>query len=279
MPSPTEITPTQLARLIGTPECPVLVDVCIDEDFEAAPVLLPGAYRHPFPQIETLVPQLLGKRVIIICHKGLKLSQGAAAMLRARGVTAESLQGGVVGWREAGLPEVQAKALPKLPGREESLWVTRHRPKIDRIACPWLIRRFVDRQARFLFVSPSEVMNVADRFGATPIDVPDVPFSHRGELCTFDTMIETFGLDLAPLNHLATIVRAADTNRPDLAPEAAGLLAVSLGLSRQYRDDLEQLEAGLAIYDALYRWSRDARGETHNWPVSESGISAGQDQA
>ena len=276
MPSPTEITPTQLARLIGTPECPILIDVCIDEDFEAAPHLLPTAFRHPFGNIESLVPRLSDKCVVVICHKGLKLSQGAAAILRSHGVMAESLQGGLVGWREAGLPEVKAKAVPKLPGRDESLWVTRHRPKIDRIACPWLIRRFVDPQARFLFVSPSEVMNVADRFGATPFDVPDVPFSHRGELCTFDTMIEAFGLDLAPLNHLATIVRAADTNRPELASEAAGLLAVSLGLSRQFRDDLEQLEAGMAVYDALFRWSRDARGETHNWPVSESGISAGQ---
>ena len=150
-----------------------------------------------------------------------------------------------------------------------TLWVTRSRPKIDRIACPWLIRRFVDPGARFLYVAPAEVPAVAARFGATPFDIEgDVFWSHRGERCSFDTMVEEFGLATEPLLRLATIVRGADTARPDLAPEAAGLLAASLGLSRMYADDLEQLEAGMALYDAFYRWCRDATGETHNWPSS-----------
>lgn len=136
------------------------------------------------------------------------------------------------------------------------------RPKIDRIACPWLIRRFVDPQAVFLFVPPSKVTAVAERFGGAPFNIENVFWSHRGETCTFDTMVEEFGLKLDPLRHLATIVRGADTARTDLAPEVAGLLAASLGLSRMYADDLEQLEASMLLYDAFYRWCRDATDET-----------------
>ena len=161
--------------------------------------------------------------------------------------------------------------MPPLSAEGRTVWVTRHRPKIDRIACPWLIRRFVDPRAQFLFVAPSDVMGVAERFGATPFDIEDVFWSHRGERCTFDTMMEEFCLSSEPLNRLATIVRAADTDRQDLAPEAAGLLAASLGLSRMYRDDLAQLEAGMGLYDAYYRWARDATDETHTWPAQHQG--------
>lgn len=138
----------------------------------------------------------------------------------------------------------------------------------DRIACPWFIGRFVDPDARFLFVPASDVLAVAERTNADPFDVEGdgVFWSHRGERCTFDVMVEAFGLaGLAALDHLAVIVRGADTDRLDLAPEAAGLLAVSLGLSRMYPDDLAQLETGMLVYDALYRWCRDARGESHDW--------------
>jgi hypothetical protein len=148
-----------------------------------------------------------------------------------------------------------------------NLWVTRHRPKIDRIACPWLIRRFVDPSARFLFVAPAEVAEVALRFNATPFDIEGCAFSHRGALCSFDTMLDIFGLHTEALDRLALVVRAADTDRHDLSPQAAGLLAISVGLSRQYRDDLEQLEAGMALYDALYRWARDGHDEGHDWPA------------
>ncbi|MCP5072070.1 MAG: sulfurtransferase, partial [Rhodobacteraceae bacterium] len=127
----------------------------------------------------------------------------------------------------------------------------------------------VDPQAVFLFVSPSEVLNVADRFNATPFDVEDVFWSHRGDLCTFDVMVEEFCLETEPLKRLATIVRGADTDRPDLAPEATGLLAASLGLSRMFKDDLEQMEAGFLLYDAFYRWARDASDETHDWPAAQ----------
>ena len=271
MPSPTTITVQQLNRLIGTPDAPVLIDVCIDDDFKEDPRLIPGAYRHPFTDVAALAPSLQNRKAVVICQKGLKLSAGAAAILRDHGISAENLEGGNYAWRDAGLPLVPVNRMPPLSAEGRTVWVTRHRPKIDRIACPWLIRRFVDPRAQFLFVAPSDVMGVAERFGATPFDIEDVFWSHRGERCTFDTMMEEFCLSSEPLNRLATIVRAADTDRQDLAPEAAGLLAASLGLSRMYRDDLAQLEAGMGLYDAYYRWARDATDETHTWPAQHQG--------
>ena len=176
------------------------------------------------------------------------------------------LAGGNMSWRDAGLPRVPIAALPPR-SNGATAWVTRHRPKIDRIACPWLIRRFVDPSARFLFVPPSEVAAVAERFDATPFDTQDTFWSHRGPACTFDVMVDEFGLSHPALDRLATVVRAADTNCHDLAPEAAGLLAISVGLSRAWRDDLAQLEAGMIVYDALYRWARDGADEGHDWPA------------
>ena len=272
MPSPTQITVSQLSRLIGLPDTPILIDICIDEDFEADERFIPSAFRYPFKQIAELVPKLKDKKVVVICQKGLKLSQGAAAILRSHGIQAESLEGGNFAWRDAGAPLIPADKLPPLNKDGQTVWVTRHRPKIDRIACPWLIRRFVDPAAQFLFVEPDEVLNVAEKFDATPFDVEDVFWSHRGEFCTFDTMIEEFKLEFEALKRLAVIVRAADTNRHDLVPQAAGLMAASLGLSRMYKDDLEQLEAGMGLYDAFYRWARDAHQEGHDWPINSGAI-------
>jgi hypothetical protein len=215
--------------------------------------------------------EFAGRSAVAICQKGLKLSHGVGAWLRHAGAEADALEGGIEAWARAGLPLVPADRLPPRDRQGRTVWVTRARPKIDRIACPWLIRRFVDARAVFLFVPPAEVELVADRFVATPFDVEGVFWSHRGDLCTFDVMIEEFGLTTEPLRQLATIVRAADTARPDLAPEAAGLLAASLGLSRMFSDDLAQLDAGMTLYDAFYRWCRDATGETHNWPNQRPG--------
>lgn len=270
MPSPSEITVSQLSRLIGTPACPVIVDVRIDEDVASDPTILPGAIRYPFKEVAALAPALRGRATVVYCQKGRKISQGAAAILRDAGVPAEVLMGGHFAWREAGEVEIPIEKIPPRDVEGRSLWVTRHRPKIDRLACPWLIRRFVDPRARFLFVAPSEVLAVAERFDATPFDIEGVFWSHRGEACTFDTMVDEFRLHGVAMDRLATIVRAADTNRHDLAPEAAGLLAASLGLSRMYRDDLEQLDAAMLLYDALYRWSRDASDEGHDWPAPDS---------
>ena len=269
MSGPSEITPSQLNRLIGTPDCPDLIDVCIDADFEADPFLIPGSRRHPHTDLAGLKARLTPEgRTVIICQKGKKLSQGVAAWLAGDGIAAEYLSGGVQGWRDApDTMRIPVSALPP-PVDGQTLWVTRHRPKIDRIACPWLIRRFVDPNARFLFVSPSEVTSVADRFGATPFDIEDVFWSHRGDKCTFDTMCAEFNLASPALDRLAQIVRGADTDRHDLHPAAAGLLAISVGLSRQFRNDQAQLQAGLALYDALYRWARDGYDEGHDWPVA-----------
>jgi hypothetical protein len=149
-------------------------------------------------------------------------------------------------------------------------WVTRARPKIDRIACPWLILRFIDPRAELHYVPAERVMEVARDLKAEPYDVPNVRFSHRAELCSFDAFVEDFNLGGDALAALATIVRAADTNRLDLAPQAAGLVAVSLGLSRQFPDDHDMLHHGLMVYDALYTWAKGDRSEIHDWTYPPS---------
>jgi hypothetical protein len=157
-------------------------------------------------------------------------------------------------------------------------WVTRERPKIDRVACPWLIERFIDKGAEFLFVSPTEVVRVATETGAIPYDVEGVELSHDGPLCSFDALLRKYGLNDPALHDLARIVRGADTERLDLEPECAGLLAISLGLSRLFADDHEQLRHGFVIYDALYAWLREARAERHTWNsqrVPAAGVGAG----
>lgn len=144
-------------------------------------------------------------------------------------------------------------------------WITRQRPKIDRIACPWLIARFIDREAEFLFAPPAEVMARAAELGATPYDIEGVELSHDGPLCTFDALLDRYALTDPALREIAVIVRGADTARLDLAPQAAGLLAISLGLSFNFSDDHEQLRHGFVLYDALYSWSRHVRDERHTW--------------
>lgn len=260
------ITPQALLKRLGAHDAPFVIDVRLDEDVAPHPRSVPTSFREAHDRIADVADRVRGAGAVVVCEGGLKLSQGAAAILRGVGVSAEYLEGGMAAWRRLGAPSVPEVAIPRRDRDGATVWVTRHRPKIDRIACPWLIRRFVDRDARFLFVAPSEVEAVAARFDATPFDVEGVFWSHRDERCTFDVMCEEFGLETDALARLARVVRAADTNRHDLAPEAAGLLAISVGLSRLHRDDLAQLDAGLALYDALYRWARDAHDEVHGWP-------------
>jgi rhodanese-related sulfurtransferase len=270
MSSTTTISVDKLTRLIGTPRSPRLIDVRTDEAFAADPRLIPGAVRRPHATIADWIDPFRGQSAIVICQHGHKLSEGVAAWLRHEGVPAEVLEGGHAAWAAGARPLVPVAALPLRNSDGRTVWVTRARPKVDRIACPWLIRRFVDPDAVFLFVAPSEVADVAERFGGAAFDIEGVFWSHRGDLCTFDVMIEEFGLATEALGHLAAIVRGADTSRHDLAPEAAGLLAASLGLSRMYADDLEQLDTGMVLYDAFYRWARDATEETHNWPAGKA---------
>jgi rhodanese-related sulfurtransferase len=271
MPLTTEITVSQLSRLVGLPTAPEIVDVRIDEDYRADTRLLPGSLRRAHLDVGSWATAYNSKSVIVVCQKGQKLSQGAAAWLRHYGVEAQTLEGGFEAWKQAGELSVRIDKLPLHDAQGSTVWVTRARPKVDRIACPWLIRRFVDPRAVFLFVAPSEVLGVAERFNATPFDIDGVFWSHRGETCTFDTMLEEFGLRSEPLAHLAKIVRGADTARLDLAPQSAGLLAASLGYSRMHRDDLKQLEAAMGFYDAFYRWCREATAEAHNWPTHKPG--------
>ncbi|WP_018409540.1 chromate resistance protein ChrB domain-containing protein [Methylocystis rosea] len=272
MSSINAISSDKLARLIGVPHCPALIDVRTDGEWESDPRFVPGAARRPHASVTEWAGEIAGRAVIIIDQKGDDLGEGIAAWLRHAGAdSAEVLIGGHVAWAQSNGPLVPEANLPPRDALGRAVWVTRARPKVDRIACPWLIRRFVDPAAVFLLVSAAEVQGVAERFSAAPFDIDGAFWSHRGECCTFDTMLDEWGLALEPLQRLSVIVRGADTARPDLAPEAAGLLAASLGLSRMYPDNLDQLDAGLALYDAFYRWCRDATDEPHNWPATKSG--------
>jgi rhodanese-related sulfurtransferase len=242
-----------------------VIDVRTEEDVAADPRFLPASTHRDYRTIASWADEYAGRSLAVTCLRGGKLAQGTASWLRQVGARAETLEGGFEGWIASEGLVVSPTRLPARDALGRTLWVTRTRPKIDRIACPWLIRRFVDPAAIFLFVEPSQVLEAAEQFEATPFDVEDVFWSHRGDACTFDTMIEEFGLRSEALSRLAIIVRGADTARLDLAPQAAGLLAASLGLSRMYRDDLAQLEASMSLYDAFYRWCRDATKEEHNW--------------
>lgn len=272
MPAPDAISCEQLARLLGTPKSPTILDVRREAVRAQNPHLVPGARSlgeaELAPNALTALTSELTGPVVVVCAEGHELSQGTAAWLRHEGVQAEYLLGGQSSWVASGLPLIDPGKITVRDRRGRSLWVTRSRPKIDRIACPWLIRRFIDPRAVFLFVASAEVQGVAEQFGAMPYDIEGVFWSHREELCTFDVLLSEFSLSTPALDRLALIVRGADTARPDLAPECAGLLAASLGLSRMYSDDLAQLEAGIALYDAFYRWARDATGEQHNWPAN-----------
>jgi hypothetical protein len=182
-------------------------------------------------------------------------------------------ESGIEGLIEGGLPTLRKRPDLGVTGEAPSKWITRERPKIDRIACPWLVRRFIDTQAQFFYVPTPQVFEEAKRLGAVAYDIPGAPIEHEGELCSFDTLLRAFDLTDPALLALARIVRGADTGKPDLTPQSAGLLAFSLGLSRLHaRDDHAMLEAATPMYDALYAWCRAAQGETHNWnPASMKG--------
>lgn len=259
----------QLLRRIGLPDAPLIVDVRFQEDVDTDPTVIPGAQRIAHTDIALVAALSNQQGIAVYCQKGRKLSQGAAAILREMGMRAEVLDGGHLAWRDAKAPLIPISSLPPQEPGSRSCWVTRHRPKVDRIACPWLIRRFVDANARFLFVPPADVQAVAERFSATPFDTQESALSHKGEQCSFDAMLEHFDLRTPALSRLALIVRGADTNRLDLVPECSGFLAALLGLSRMHRDDTQQLDAAMPILDAFYRWARDASDESHDCPRPE----------
>ena len=264
---PRYVSPGSLAEHIGTRTCPHVVDVRREGDFLSAETRIPASRWRDHMETAEWAAEVADRRpVVVYCTHGHNVSEIAAAGLAAQGLDVSILEGGIEAYGQAGGLLIARSIRGVDPMHGPSVWVTRERPKIDRIACPWLIRRFVDPVARFHFVAAQWVGDVAAELGAEPFDVQDVHYSHRGETCTFDTMIAEFGLTDPALDHLAGIVRAADTARLDMEPQAAGLLAVSLGLSAIEPDDLRQLEAGILIYDALYGWCRHATAETHNWP-------------
>jgi len=263
MPSPTEITVPQLARLLGLPGAPSIIDVRKDEEFASDPRLVPTGQRHSSIGVLDWWRRYANQPIVVLCQSGRTHCQAIAARLRHEGLDAKTLEGGYAAWCGACQPLVRAAKIPPRDNEGRTVWVTRARPKVVRVACPWLIHRFIDPRAVFLFVPPSEVAGVAEHTKATPFDVEGAFWGDRKEWTTFDVMIEEFGLGTEPLLRLASIIRGADTGRLDLTPQSAGLLASCLGYSRMYRDDLAQLAAAMPQFDALYRWSRDASDERH----------------
>ena len=249
------ISAVSLRQSLASGRPPLVIDVRKGPTFLGAPDLIRGALRRDPLRVEEwkrTLPQDVD--VVVYCVHGHEVSQGAAKALGA-----SYLEGGIEAWRAAG-GELFGK-----PRGSSSRWVTRERPKIDRIACPWLVKRFIDPEAEFLYVPAPEVKQIALERQAVPYDVAGVEFTHEGNLCSLDAFIKQFRLHDPALDELATIVRGADTGRLDLAPQCAGLAAVSLGLSRLYADDHEMLGHGLVLYDALYRWCKEGKAELHTW--------------
>jgi len=255
------ISAQTLYSALGTASSPILLDVRRNTAFDVDDHMVVSALRRIPEEVSNWARHLPAHRpVAVYCAHGHEVSQQVAAVLGGGGLYARYLEGGITGWAELGLP--LRKKVTIAPGS----WVTRERPKIDRIACPWLIRRFIDPEATFLFAPTERVFDVAAASGATAYDIPGAePFSHDGELCSFDAFLRVYEIRDTALDTLAIIVRGADTARLDLAPQAAGLLALSLGLSANFPNDHEMLEHGLTMYDAFYAWCRACQAETHNW--------------
>lgn len=263
----SSITSKELLTLIGGRHCPFIIDVRRPQVYEAADSMIPTARWRDLHDADAWIDDLPEDvDIIVYCTHGHQMSQGAVARLRADGRRARHLAGGIEAFGQEGGPLVLKAAVRGCETGRPSRWITRERPKIDRIACPWLIRRFVDREAVFLFVAADSVADAAHELDAVPYDIPGVDFSHEGERCSFDAFLKRFGIADAALERLATIVRGADTSRLDLAPQAAGLLAMSLGLSAICPNDHDMLEQGMLLYDALYGWARNAVAESHGWP-------------
>jgi rhodanese-related sulfurtransferase len=255
------ISADDLYQRLGSAAAPIVIDARRAPAFDADERMVVGAIRcNP----EELAAWRHGRTdcrpVVVYCVHGREVSQGVAETLRGLGIDARYLAGGIGAWVEQNLPT------RRKTGPASARWVTRERPKIDRIACPWLIRRFIDPEAEFLFVPTERVFAVAAETGATAYDIPGAePFSHDGELCSFDAFLKVYGINDRALDALALIVRGADTARLKLTPQSPGLLALSLGLSANFPDDHAMLEHGIVMYDAFYAWCRSLQGETHNW--------------
>jgi rhodanese-related sulfurtransferase len=260
----TSISTRDLYQRLGTAQAPIVLDVRRPADFAASDRCIVSAVHRPPEDVARWRAELPASRPVVVhCVRGQQVSQGVAAALAAAGHDAAYLDGGIVGWTEAGLPTRR-----KVSAATDK-WVTRERPKIDRIACPWLIRRFIDPNAEFIYVPEPRVLAVAKETGAIPYDIKGVEYTHEGERCSFDTILRIHDIHDPALDRLATIVRGADTSRHDLAGQCGGLFAISLGLSANFPDDHAMLRHGMVMYDALYTWCRSLQAETHNWPATK----------
>ncbi|MES2561945.1 MAG: chromate resistance protein ChrB domain-containing protein [Pseudomonadota bacterium] len=251
---------SRLSASLDTGSPPLLIDVRRSKAFLEATSTPAGALRRDPARVDDWAAELpASAAVVVCCVHGHEVSQNVAKALSTRGREAYYLEGGTAEWQAAGKP------IDSKPASASTRWVTRERPKIDRIACPWLIARFVDKDAEFLYVPTKEVREVAKARDAIAYDIPDVHFSHVGELCSFDAFIKHYRLTDPALQQLAVIVRGADTAKLELAPQSPGLAAFSLGLSRNFSDDHEMLKHGMVMYDALYAWCRHGQDELHTW--------------
>jgi rhodanese-related sulfurtransferase len=255
------IFPLHLYARLGESTAPIVVDIRSQGDLFAMNWLIPGSILRTPTNIDAWWRDLPAGRPVAVCDaSGTPQSGEVARTLRHFGTAAGFLADGFNGWYERGFPTRRILAVPT------DKWVTREHPKIDRIACPRLIRRFINPLAEFIYVPADNVLTTAASTEAIPYDIDGVEFTHENELCSFDTILNRFDIQVPALSHLAAIVRGADTSRHDLAPQCAGLFAISLGLSANYPDDHQMLAHGMVIYDALYSWCRSLQEETHNWP-------------
>ena len=265
---PASTSPDALYEQLGLPHSPVIVDVRHEGQYLAQPRLIPGAVRGNSDDVGRWARGLPRTRpVAVYCDRGDHVSRAIAEELVAKGYPASFIDGGYAAWTRAGHPTVRARSDLNAPGG--SRWVTRERPKIDRLACPWLVRRFIDPDAAFFYTPAHRVRSEAEALRAEPYDITGVTFSHRGPRCSFDAFLDEFDLHDRVLDQLADIVRAADTGELAQSREAPGLLAISLGLSANVADDILLMEEAMQIYDALYSWCKTARHETHAWPQAQ----------
>jgi len=268
-PQPSSTSSVASSRLVGTLDSPLFVDVRKAADFAASDYFIPGAIRWDYDANQPEPPEVkVAKQAVAYCVKGLHVGITGAEKMRSPDREATFLEGGLRQWMETDAPRVKKRPDLGVTGESVSRWVTRARPKIDRIACPWLVRRFIDPRAEFFYVPTSEVFAFAEANNAVAYDIPGAPIEHAGPLCSFDNFLRAFELTSLALERMATIVRGADTDALSLAPQSAGLLAVSLGFSKNTADDHAMLEAMMPVYDAFYRWVLDAveaSDEKHNW--------------
>jgi rhodanese-related sulfurtransferase len=267
---PFTTLPEQLFnRLIRGPR-PIIVDVRRRAVFDGAATVLPAARWRPHLASDDWARELpSGSDVLVYCVHGHNVSQLVAAELRSNGIAASFLAGGIEAWTKLGYPVIGKSPFSPPDAAAPSSWVTRWGPKIDRIACPWFIRRFVDPRAKILFVEPQHLLAIAEELKATALDIEGASITHDGRRCSFDTLLDHFAVTDKPLRLMAEIIRGADTADLALTQQSAGLLAISLGISAQCEDDHQALSSGLMVYDALYAWANLARGEIHNWSTGK----------